>query len=171
MVRPERNEQKSFRRRADIRENRKRREYLSAAALPLVLSDRGSCRARHSSVGGAAVRKNRRLCARILKIAALPASYIISHLCIMGFGTLSYSANRDLFLILIITCLLYCAALSRNRGGAVQAREAPKACHWRKISGLKPTQPKGEGKTSAVPLLSRIILCERKSLCKPNGSK
>ena len=67
----------------------------------------------------AAVRKNRRLCARILKIAALPASYIISHLCIMGFGTLSYSANRDLFLILIITCFLYCAALLAI--GAVQS--------------------------------------------------
>lgn len=83
--------------------------YLIAAAAVLIIL----------LSAAAAVRKDRRLCARILKIAALPASYIISHLCIRGFGTLSYSANRDLFLILIITCLLYCTALLAI--GAVQS--------------------------------------------------
>ena len=75
--------------------------YLIAAAIVLVIL----------LLAAAAVRKNCRLFVRIMKIAALPASYVISHLCIMGFGFSSYSANRALFLILIITCLLYCAAL------------------------------------------------------------
>lgn len=66
-----------------------------------------------------ALHKKCRLCTHLLRIAALPASYIISHLCIMGFGFSSYSATRALFLILTVTCLLYCTALLAI--GAVQS--------------------------------------------------
>lgn len=40
-----------------------------------------------------------------------PASYIISHLCIMGVHTVTYSMQRDFFLILFVSVLLYCGML------------------------------------------------------------
>ena len=45
------------------------------------------------------------------KTFLLPVSYIIGHLCIKGFRTTSYSAQRDFFAILLIMIPVYCLFL------------------------------------------------------------
>lgn len=45
------------------------------------------------------------------RIALLPASYLVAHVCVMGFKTVTYSITRDFFLIMLVTVSLYVAAL------------------------------------------------------------
>lgn len=45
------------------------------------------------------------------KIMLLPISYIIGHLCIKGFTTISYSAQRDFSAILLVMIPIYCLFL------------------------------------------------------------
>jgi hypothetical protein len=49
---------------------------------------------------------------RVLEyIIGIPAAYLIGHLCIKGFTTTTYSVTRDLFAIMTVAVLLYCALL------------------------------------------------------------
>lgn len=45
------------------------------------------------------------------RIALLPASYLVAHVCVMGFKTITYSITRDFFLIMLVTVSVYVAAL------------------------------------------------------------
>jgi tetratricopeptide (TPR) repeat protein len=55
---------------------------------------------------------------RVLEyIIGIPAAYLIGHLCIKGFTTTTYSVTRDLFAIMTVAVLLYCA-LEINQGEA-----------------------------------------------------
>lgn len=45
------------------------------------------------------------------RIALLPASYLVAHVCVMGLKTVTYSITRDFFLIMLVTVLVYVAAL------------------------------------------------------------
>lgn len=45
------------------------------------------------------------------KVVFVPASYLIGHLCVKGFGTASYSLVRDLGLIVLVGVFAYCALL------------------------------------------------------------
>ena len=47
----------------------------------------------------------------IFKIFALPLSYLLGHLCIKGLSTISYSATRDFFAILLAMLPIYCIIL------------------------------------------------------------
>lgn len=53
-------------------------------------------------------RKHENLKIFLKKIILLPISYIISHICIKGFTTTSYSVQRDFFGILLLTVPMYC---------------------------------------------------------------
>ncbi|HHY29602.1 MAG TPA: zf-HC2 domain-containing protein [Syntrophaceticus sp.] len=49
---------------------------------------------------------------RVLEyIIGIPVAYLIGHLCIKGFTTTTYSVTRDLFAIMTVAVLLYCALL------------------------------------------------------------
>lgn len=49
---------------------------------------------------------------RVLEyLIGIPVAYLIGHLCIKGFTTTTYSVTRDLFAILAVAVLLYCALL------------------------------------------------------------
>lgn len=48
----------------------------------------------------------------IEKIVFVPVSYLIGHICIKGFNTISYSAPRDLSLILLASILVYCVLIT-----------------------------------------------------------
>lgn len=52
--------------------------------------------------------KPRRLVERLILI---PIAYMLGHLCVLGFHTLSYSEWRDAQMILAIGILFYCAML------------------------------------------------------------
>jgi hypothetical protein len=56
-------------------------------------------------------RKNPKVKAWIIKITLLPLAYIISHLITKGFSTITYSMERDLIFILLVTVLLYAVGL------------------------------------------------------------
>lgn len=47
----------------------------------------------------------------IVRIALLPVSYLVAHVCVMGFKTITYSITRDFFLIMLVAVLVYAAAL------------------------------------------------------------
>ena len=46
------------------------------------------------------------------RMIPLPIAYIISHICTKGLSFKSYSAQRDLSVLILVTILLYCAILS-----------------------------------------------------------
>jgi len=49
---------------------------------------------------------------RVLEyLIGIPVAYLIGHLCIKGFTTTTYSVTRDLFAIMTVAVLLYCALL------------------------------------------------------------
>ena len=56
-------------------------------------------------------RKNKTVRLWLGRIILLPIAYIIGHIMIMGFNTITYSMTRDFILILIVTALLYVAGL------------------------------------------------------------
>lgn len=56
-------------------------------------------------------RKNGKVRLWLVRIVLLPIAYIIGHIMIMGFNTITYSMTRDFILILIVTVLLYVAGL------------------------------------------------------------
>ncbi len=45
------------------------------------------------------------------RIALMPASYLVAHVCVMGFKTITYSMTRDFFLIMLVAVSVYVAAL------------------------------------------------------------
>jgi len=57
------------------------------------------------------LRKRRRLRIWAERVVLLPISYVIGHLCVLGFHTVSYSAFRDLCVIVLIALVVYCAML------------------------------------------------------------
>lgn len=56
-------------------------------------------------------RKRKRFRIWVERITLLPVSYVIGHLCVLGFRTMSYSAFRDFCLIVLIGLLVYCAMI------------------------------------------------------------
>lgn len=75
--------------------------YLALAGLVVVL-------------GGVSLlifRKNLKVRLWLERIVLFPAAYLIGHIMIMGFTTITYSMTRDFILILIVTVLLYAAGL------------------------------------------------------------
>lgn len=56
-------------------------------------------------------RKRRNVFKWIERIALLPASYLVAHVCVMGFKTVTYSIIRDFFLIMLVAVILYVAAI------------------------------------------------------------
>lgn len=56
-------------------------------------------------------RNNDKVKGIIQKIVFVPVSYLIGHICIKGFNTISYSAPRDLSLILLVSILIYCVLI------------------------------------------------------------
>ncbi len=48
----------------------------------------------------------------IERLSFLPASYLVGHVCVLGFHTVSYSEQRDLSAIVLIGLFVYCALLS-----------------------------------------------------------
>lgn len=46
------------------------------------------------------------------RISFLPLSYLVGHICVLGFHTVSYSEQRDLSVIVLIGLFAYCALLS-----------------------------------------------------------
>ncbi len=52
-----------------------------------------------------------RLAAWIQRITCLPLSYVIAHICVLGFSTVSYSEQRDLSAIALIGLFICCALL------------------------------------------------------------
>lgn len=47
----------------------------------------------------------------LVRIMLLPLSYLLGHIFIMGATTISYSVQRDFFLIVFVVLLIYCALL------------------------------------------------------------
>lgn len=45
------------------------------------------------------------------RVALFPLAYVIGHICVLQFRTTSYYGERDLFLIILIAILIYCAML------------------------------------------------------------
>ncbi len=56
-------------------------------------------------------RNHQRIKSIIYKFFALPAAYLLGHLCIKGSSFLSYSASRDFFAILLAMLPIYCIML------------------------------------------------------------
>lgn len=57
-------------------------------------------------------RNNNKVKGIIQKIVFVPISYLIGHICIKGFNTISYSAPRDFSLILLASILVYCLLIT-----------------------------------------------------------
>lgn len=57
-------------------------------------------------------RNNNKVKGIIQKIVFVPVSYLIGHICIKGFNTISYSAPRDFSLILLVSILIYCILIT-----------------------------------------------------------
>ncbi len=58
------------------------------------------------------LRKMERVRLWIERLSFLPLSYLVGHVCVLGFHTVSYSEQRDFSAILLIGLLVYCALLS-----------------------------------------------------------
>lgn len=56
-------------------------------------------------------RKRKNVSKWIGRIVLLPASYLVAHVCVMGFKTITYSITRDFFLIMLVAVSVYIAAL------------------------------------------------------------
>lgn len=56
-------------------------------------------------------RKKKRVAVWIEQFSFLPFSYIVGHICVLGFSTVSYSEQRDASIILLIGLFVYCALL------------------------------------------------------------
>lgn len=76
----------------------------------LLVGDKHSpaCDPRCNMAESAQKEKPRRLVERLILI---PIAYMLGHLCVLGFHTLSYSEWRDAQMILAIGILFYCAML------------------------------------------------------------
>lgn len=57
------------------------------------------------------LRKRKRLRIWAERVVLLPVSYVMGHLFVLGFRTMSYSAFRDFSLIVLIGILVYCAMI------------------------------------------------------------
>ncbi len=57
------------------------------------------------------LRGKRRIAVWIERFSLLPFSYMIGHICVLGFSTVSYSEQRDASVILLIGLFVYCALL------------------------------------------------------------
>ena len=57
------------------------------------------------------LRKNERARLWLERLLTLPASYILAHLCVLQFRTVSYAVGRDFCLIAMIALLICCALL------------------------------------------------------------
>jgi len=60
-------------------------------------------------------RKKEALKTWIVRLLPLPACYMLGHLCVKGFTTMTYSSSRDVALITLVALLLYLACLSGMR--------------------------------------------------------
>jgi hypothetical protein len=57
-------------------------------------------------------RKNINMMRWLTKLSVLPSSYILSHICIKGFGGTTYAFQRDFFLILLLSAIISIAAIA-----------------------------------------------------------
>lgn len=57
-------------------------------------------------------KKKKRIVVWIERFLFLPFSYIIGHICVLGFNTVSYSEQRDISIIVLIGLFIYCALLT-----------------------------------------------------------
>jgi hypothetical protein len=48
----------------------------------------------------------------LLKFMAIPVSYVLGHIFIKGFSTTTYTLQRDFFLILLVSVMIYCVIIS-----------------------------------------------------------
>ena len=48
----------------------------------------------------------------LLRLMAIPVSYVLGHIFIKGFSTTTYTLQRDFFLILLVSVMIYCVIIS-----------------------------------------------------------
>ncbi|MBE5966115.1 MAG: zf-HC2 domain-containing protein [Lachnospiraceae bacterium] len=60
-------------------------------------------------------RKKQKMKAIMFKLFALPIAYLLGHICIKGFSTISYSATHDFYAILLAMIPIYCAIMIGER--------------------------------------------------------